>query len=255
MNQPKNQPRRPLSFVATRALALALTASVASTGMMTGCGGGGSEGRERWVATENTTVEIDWDAVNQAYRDAEGPEDFEKKVNEIYTGDEIISVSVRDVDEKTQVVTGFFDKDENGEIAEAEKVFTIQRDIVDPEKAQYAISGHGAYGGYHSPMWDIAAGMVMGSMLSRMFMPSYMPMYRTPYVTSPASRSALASHRNTYRANNPAKFQKASGSGRTYGKTGGSFGGSRSGGGGGGRVGGGRFGVKRPAGRKVVHLS
>ncbi len=252
MNQPKEMPRRPLSFVATRALALALMASVASTGMI-GCGGG-SEGRERWVATEDTTVEIDWDAVNQAYKDAEGPEDFEKRINEIYTGDEIISVSVRDLDEKTQVVTGFFDKDENGEVAEGEKVFTIQRDIVDPEKAQYSINGHGAYGHYHSPMWDIASGMIMGSMLSRMFMPGYTPMYRQPYTTSPAARGALASHRNTYRAANPAKFQKASGSGRTYGKTGGSFGGSRSSGGGG-RVGGGRFGVRRPAGRKVVHLA
>jgi hypothetical protein len=253
MNQPKDPPR-PRSFVATRFLALALTTSVAAASV-TACGGPG--GTERWVATENTNVEIDWDAINQAYRDAEGPEDFEKRVNEIYTGDEIISVSVRDVDDKSQVVTGFFDNNEDGQVAEDEKVFTIQRDIVDPEKAQYAINGHGAYGHYHSPMWDIASGMLMGSMLSRMFMPGYSPMYRTPYTTSPASRSALASHRSTFRAANPAKFQKASGSGRTYGRTGGSFGsgtkstGTRSGG----RVGGGRFGVRRPAGRKVVALS
>jgi hypothetical protein len=253
MNQPKNPSRRAFSFVATRTLVFALAASVGATGF-TACGG--SPGTERWVATENTTVEIDWDAINQAYRDAEGPEDFEKRVNEIYTGDEIISVSVRDVDDKAQVVTGFFDKNEDGQVAEDEKVFTIQRDIVDPEKAQYSIAGHGAYGHYHSPMWDIAAGMMMGSMLSRMFMPGYTPMYRTPYTTSPTSRAALASHRNTYRANNPAKFQKASGSGRTYGARGGSFGGSGSGTrSSGGRSGGGRFGVRRPAGRKVVVLT
>ena len=245
-------------MIATRFLALALTASV-SAASVTACGGGA--GTERWVATENTNVEIDWDAINQAYRDAEGPEDLEKRVNEIYTGDEIISVSVRDVDDKSQVVTGFFDNNEDGQVDDSEKVFTIQRDIVDPKKAQYAINGYGAYGHYHSPMWDIASGMLMGSMLSRMFMPGYSPMYRQPYTTSPASRSAIASQRGTYRAANPAKFQKASGSGRTYGKTGGSFGSgskstpTRSGGG---RVGGGRFGIKgstRPAGRKVVHLS
>ena len=255
MNQPKD-PSRPRSFVTglvtTRFLALALTASV-SAASVTACGGGA--GTERWVATENTNVEIDWDAINQAYRDAEGPEDFEKRVNEIYTGDEIISVSVKDSDEKSQVVTGFFDNNADGQVAEDEKVFTIQRDIVDPNNAKYAINGHGAYGHYHSPMWDIAMGMMMGSMISRAFMPSYMPM---SYTTSPAARSAIATQRSTYRAANPAKFQKASGSGRTYGKTGGSFGSktstpTRSGGGG--RVGGGRFGVKRPAGRKVVHLS
>jgi len=252
MSQSKTISRRSLSFVAARGLVLALAASVGAASV-TACGG--PQGNERWVATEDTTVEIDWDAINQAYKDAEGPEDFERRVNEIYTGEEIISVSVKDLDDKTQVVTGFFDKNEDGTIAEGEKIFTIQRDIVDPNKAQYAISGHGAYGYYHSPMWDIASGMLMGSMLSRMFMPGYMPMYSTPYTTSAASRGALASQRASYRAANPGKFAKSS-SGRSYGSKGSAWGsgGTRSSGGGG-RSGGGRFGVRRPAGRKVVHLS
>ena len=148
----------------------------------------------------------------------------------------------------------YLDKDENGAVAEDEKVFTIQRDIVDPNKAQYAISGHGAYGYYHSPMWDIASGMLMGSMLSRMFMPGYSPMYTTPYTTSPAARGALASQRSSYRAANPGKFAKSS-SGRSYGSKGGAWGSGGSRSSGGGRSGGGRFGVRRPAGRKVVHLS
>lgn len=250
MSNTPTLPRRRLFLI--RSLALVLTASVAAAGT-TACGS--PQGTDRWVATENTNVEIDWDAVNQAYRDAEGPEDFEKRVNEIYTGDEIISVSVRDVDEKTQVVTGFFDNNADGQVAEAEKIFTIQRDIVDADKAQYAINGHGAYGYYHSPMWDIAAGMMMGSMLSRMFMPSYVPMYRTPYTTSPSARGALATQRSSYRAANPSRFPaKASGSGKTYGSRGGAFGGSGSGRSSGGRSGGGRFGVRRPAGRKVVRL-
>lgn len=251
MSNTKTISRRSLSFVAARGLVLALAATVGAASV-TACGG--PQGNERWVATENTNVEIDWDALNQAYKDAEGPEDFERRVNEIYTGDEIISVSVKDLDDKTQVVTGFFDKDENGAVAEGEKVFTIQRDIVDPNKAQYAISGHGAYGYYHSPMWDIASGMLMGSMLSRMFMPGYSPMYTTPYTTSPAARGALASQRSSYRAANPGKFAKSS-SGRSYGSKGGAWGSGGSRSSGGGRSGGGRFGVRRPAGRKVVHLS
>lgn len=251
MSNTKTISRRSLSFVAARGLVLALAATVGAASV-TACGG--PQGNERWVATENTNVEIDWDALNQAYKDAEGPEDFERRVNEIYTGEEIISVSVKDLDDKTQVVTGFFDKDENGAVAEGEKVFTIQRDIVDPNKAQYAISGHGAYGYYHSPMWDIASGMLMGSMLSRMFMPGYSPMYTTPYTTSPAARGALASQRSSYRAANPGKFAKSS-SGRSYGSKGGAWGSGGSRSSGGGRSGGGRFGVRRPAGRKVVHLS
>ena len=251
MSNTKPISRRSLSLVAARGLALGLAVSVGAASV-TACGG--PQGNERWVATENTNVEIDWDALNQAYKDAEGPEDFERRVNEIYTGEEIISVSVKDLDDKTQVVTGFFDKNDDGTVAEDEKVFSIQRDIVDPNKAQYAINGHGAYGYYHSPMWDIASGMLMGSMLSRMFMPGYSPMYTTPYTTSPAARGALASQRSSYRAANPGKFAKSS-SGRSYGSKGGAWGSGGSRSSGGGRSGGGRFGVRRPAGRKVVHLS
>ncbi|MDC0670209.1 hypothetical protein [Nannocystis radixulma] len=235
----------PLSRVAVRPLVVALSAAVALGGV-TGCESGRSN--ERWVVTEDTRVEIDWDAVNQAYREAEGPEDFEKRVNEIYTGDEVISVSVRDEDDKTQVVTGFFDKNGDGSAADGEKIFTIKRDLVGEGAAQYQIAGAGPYSHYHSPMWDIAAGMMLGSFLSNMFMPGYRPMYMVPYSTSPARAGALAAHRDAHRAANPSKFPPKSGasSGRSYGSRGGAWGSGgsgRSSGGGGGRRGGG-FGVK-----------
>lgn len=226
----------------------ALAATV-SLGGVTACG---PSGTDRWVVTENTNVEIDWDAINEAYKNAEGPEDFETKVNEIYAGDEIVSVSVKDNDDKSQVVTGFFDKNEDGKVDEGEQIFTIKRDITGADSAQYQIAGHGAYGYYHSPMMSIASGMMMGMMLSSMFSPGYRPMYTTPYTTAPARRSALAQSRSSYRAANPAKF---SGSGRTYGSKGGGFGSAGSGrSSGGGRRSGGSFGVQRPAGRRVVGL-
>lgn len=193
------------------------------------CNDSGSRGTDRWVTTQNTNVDIDWDAVGKAYREAEGPEDFEQKVNEIYTGDEVISVSVVDLDEKAQEVTGFFDQDANGQVAEGEKIFTIRRDITGTDKAQYQLSGHGHYAGYRSPMWDIAAGMVVGSMISRAFSPGYRPVYTQGYVTSPQRRGALTSHRDSYRQKNPEKFRsgKNSQSGRTYGRKGNNFGGSK----------------------------
>lgn len=223
---------KPLSRVAARPFAAVLAAAIALSSV-TGCEAGPSGGR--WVVTEDTRVDIDWDAVNQAYRDAEGPEDFERRVNEIYAGDEVISVSVRDQDDRTQVVTGFFDKDGDGSVGEREKVFSIQRDVAGEGRAHYQISGYGPYAGYHSPMWDIAAGMMLGSFLSNMFMPGYRPMYMVPYSTSPARRGALMAHRDTYRAANPSKFPaRSSTSGRKYGSRGGAWGsggaGSRSGG-------------------------
>ena len=213
---------KPLSRVTARPVVAVLTAALALSSVA-GCEAGASRGR--WVVTEDTRVDIDWDAVNQAYRDAEGPEDFERRVNEIYGGDEVISVSVRDQDDRSQVVTGFFDRDGDGSVGEREKVFSIQRDVVGEGAAQYQISGHGPYASYHSPMWDIAAGMMLGSFLSNMFMPGYRPMYMVPYSTSPVRRGALLAHRDSFRAANPGKFPaKSSSSGRSYGGRGGAWG-------------------------------
>ena len=218
------------------ALILALTA---------GAGPGCSSEREtvdRWATTENTNVKIDWDKVNQAYRDANGPEDLEKRVNEIYEGDEIISIAVADQDDKTQVVTGFFDKNKSGAVDEGEKIFTIKREPTG-EGAQYQTTGYGPYAGYHSPFFSIASGMLMGAMLSSMFMPRYVPV---AYTTSAARADTLRSQRSAYRAANPSRFGKASQSGRNYGTR---SGGSRPTGT---RSGGGRFGLRRRATKPVL---
>jgi len=193
------------------------------------CGDPPARNDDRWVTSQNTTVELDWDAVGKAYREAEGPEDFEQRVNEIYTGDEIISVAVADLDDKTQEVTGFFDRNTDGRVEDPEKVFTIKRDVTGPEAAQYQIAGHGPYASYRSPMWDIASGMAMGYMLSRVFSPGYAPVYTQAYVTSPSRRGALVSHRDGYRQSHPDKFRsgRSSKSGRTYGSKGSNFGGGK----------------------------
>jgi hypothetical protein len=208
---------------------VALIFGLTTTGM--GCAPD-SEKVERWATTENTNVKIDWDKVNQAYKDANGPEDLEKRINEIYEGDEVISIAVKDEDDKTQVVTGFFDKNTSGAVDEGEQIFTIKREPTG-EGAQYQTTGYGPYAGYHSPFFSIVSGMVVGSMISSMFAPRYMPM---AYVTSADRVSNLRSQRSAYRAQNPSRFNKSK-SGRSYGSP------SRSGGGRSG--GGGRFGLAR----------
>lgn len=194
-----------------------------------------TERTERWATTENTNVKIDWDKVNEAYKHAEGPEDLEKKINEIYEGDEIISIAVKDEDDKTQVVTGFFDKNKNGGVEDEEKIFTIKRQPT-AEGAQYQTQGYGHYAGYHSPFYSIASGMLMGAMLSSMFRPSYMPM---TYVTTASRADNLRSQRSSYRAANPQRFKRSQ-SGRSYGSKP-----SRPSRPSGGFRGGGRFGIKR----------
>jgi hypothetical protein len=228
-------------------LAGALAVAVAGA-PIAGCSDPVPRGNERWATTENTNVQIDWDKVNEAYKLAEGPADLEKRINEIYEGDEIISVAVQDVDDKTQVVTGFFDKNSSGTVDEPEKIFTIKRDITGAGEAQYQTTGHGHYGGYVSPFFSIVSGMVVGSMLSSMFMPSYVPVYRQPYVTSASRAGDLRSQRSGYRAQNPDRFSKPSKSGRSYG-------GQKSSGGGGRSRGGGRFGLRRAGRAASIRLA
>lgn len=179
---------------------------------------------DRWVTTSNTNVDIDWDAVSKAYQEAEGPEDFERRVNEIYTGDELISVAVVDKSDKSQVVTGFFDKNTSGAVDEGEKIFEITRNITGEGTGQYQMSGYGHYAGYHSPMFDIMAGMMLGQMLMGPMRPGYVMMSQ-PYTTSPTRREALAQQRSTFRAANPSRFStpKSSQTGRTYGSQGSDF--------------------------------
>ncbi len=209
-------------------------------------GGCGREGTERWATTENTNVKIDWDKVNEAYKLAEGPEDFEKRVNEIYEGDEVVSVSVKDNEDKSQVVTGFFDKNTNGTVEDDEKIFTIKRDITGEGTAAYQTTGYGAYGYYHSPLMSIASGMLIGSMMSNAFRPNYVPVYSRPYTTSMTRANDLRMQRQSYRAANPTRFNKpkASASGRKY----------NSGSSPVRRSGGTRFGVRRH-GKKLVRIS
>lgn len=225
-------------------LAAALVIAVAPA-----CSQESPKGNDRWTTTEDTRVNIDWDAVNEAYKKAEGPEDFEKRVNEIYAGDEVISVAVHDVDAKTQTVTGFFDKNSSGTVEDGEKVFTITRTVTGEGEAQMQTQGYGMYAGYHSPMMSLVSGMLLGSMISSAFSPRYVPVYTQPYTTPADRRSDLRSQRNQYRAQNPSKFKptsrtKPSTTGRSYGG-GRSWGGGRSGGGG-------RFGIRgRRAGVRV----
>ncbi len=214
-------------------LSRALTAVVV-LGSVAGCG---RSGNDRWATTENTNVKIDFDKVNEAYKMADGPEDLEKRVNEIYEGKEIISVAVQDLDNKTQVVTGFFDRNVDGSVQDDEKIFTIRRQITGDGQGNYQTDGYGPhYGYYHSPMMGIASSMMMGMMFSSMFRPSYVPIYVTPYHTSPVRVSSMQTQRQSYRAQNPSRFSKPSATGRKYNSVGG--GGTR-------RFGGGRFGVTR----------
>lgn len=122
--------------IATTLMVFALAGAVATAGAAcsdrTVVGGAGVD--ERWTTTENTKVAIDWDKVAEAYRLADGPADFERRVNEIYEGEEVISIAVRDDGDRTQVITGFFDKNGDGRVSDPalDAVLTAPAPVVAP---------------------------------------------------------------------------------------------------------------------------
>jgi uncharacterized membrane protein YgcG len=160
---------------------------------------------DRWVTTENTMIEMDWDKLMEAYRTADGPTDFEEKANEVYPGSEIIRISVQDKDARNQEVIGFIDANSDGKVQEKERVFSINRTIGDEyNRANYSVNGYGHYSHYHhTGMWDIAGGVIVGSMIANAMRPNYSPRYSRPYVTPQSRVSTLRTHRDTFRKNNP----------------------------------------------------
>jgi hypothetical protein len=184
-----------------------------------------SETIERWPegttsgGTAENATQLDFNKVNEAYREADSPEDFEKRVNEIYEGDDIISIAVEDQDEQHQTVTGFIDRNENGSVDEGEKIFEIKRTPTEAtagtetttvsHTAQYVTTGYGPYAYYTSPYYPLVwgTGIAVGAMAAMAWRGAAYAPYR--YATSAARVGALNSYRGNYRAANPQRFHNA----------------------------------------------
>lgn len=189
-----------------------------------GCGSSQSEAVEPWPETENAggetaaTSQIDFDAISKAYREASSPEEFEQRVNEIYEGDDIVSIAVEDQDDQTQLVTGFIDKNGNGTMDEGEKIFSIKRTPTgsgEEQTAQYVTTGYsyevgvGYYPYYTSPYYPLVwgTGLAVGAMAAMAWRGAAYAPYR--YATSAARVGALNSYRAGYRASHPQRFNNA----------------------------------------------
>jgi hypothetical protein len=189
-----------------------------------GCGSSQSEVVEPWPETTNAggsespTAKIDFEAISQAYKEANSPEDFEQRVNEIYQGDEIVSIAVEDQNDQTQLVTGFIDKNGNGTVDEGEKIFTINRTPTGSGEQQTAQSvttgytydvGVGYVPYYTSPYYPLVwgTGLAVGAMAAMAWRGAAYAPYR--YATSAARVGALSMYRGNYRAANPQRFNNA----------------------------------------------
>jgi hypothetical protein len=152
--------------------ALLLTAGGA---LAVACGGGGKSSDDPgqvWVETDGATGRINLDDVQQAYRDAYesngfNVQKFEKRVNEIFEGDNPVIVSAERVGE-TMEISGWEDLNNDKTLDQAadDKLFTITQELRDG--GSYTTQGHGANGYYHSsnPFGGFLTGLLIGNLLS-----------------------------------------------------------------------------------------
>lgn len=152
------------------------------------------------VLEDGSPTRINVEAVEKALKEirAEDPqqwnEAFEKKVNEIYEGDEVISIASR-VENGMLKVTGYVEKDGlEGFQTEDEEIFSIEQTEAANEKTTAAVIRSYTTGGnqveHHT---SFAETMFQVWLINKIFSPSYA--YHTPR----SGLTSLSSFRDSYR--------------------------------------------------------
>ena len=162
--------------------------------------------KQRWASGDYKKVKdlkLDVDSVQKAFNSAKSPLEFEKQVNEIYTGNEIISINVRDQGNKNQIVSLYIDNNtENGKMDQDETILTLNR-VVDEANNQVQVSttGYGPYAYYSSGPSPLVYALT-GSLIT------YWAMSR-PFYSTPIDRfSDIREQRSSYRKTQDYQNQK-----------------------------------------------
>jgi len=174
--------------------------SIAATGVIAGgslislnsC----SDRKEQWAETSGKAGQINLEEVEKAMEKSKDVTEFEKRVNEIYTGDEMVLIEVENKGQE-QLVSGYSDLNDNLKIDHDsdDKLFTFRK-WFEGDKPRYEMRGYGVNSYYHHPYpagTNLLTTYLLVSALTR-------PRYMTPvYHTTVVERQATRQHRTNYR--------------------------------------------------------
>lgn len=183
---------------------------------VSGCGvsrssSGGSS--EHYVSSqvEGESEKINLDAVKTAFWDTKGKDfnewmgAFEKRINEIYDGDGVVSIDATRETGKLQVTGYIEDKKTQGYQEGEEKLFTIaQTGDVTNDELPYSVSGHTGQPYYVGHQSILGNPFIQMMVLSHM-MNSWGGRYYTPY----SQTTILRDHRDSFRTSPTYATQKA----------------------------------------------
>ena len=178
---------------------LALTGGAALGVACGGSSGGGDSNvsATEWVETDGASGRINMDDVRDAYRESfsNGNFDvakFERRVNEIYTGDNLIIVQAEQKGNDTVEVSGWEDLNKNKTLDQNEddKLFTVTQEL--KENGTTTVQGYHANSYYHhsSPFGGFLPGFLLGQFLGG---------GRTTYVTPRDRYDSNAGYISSYR--------------------------------------------------------
>ena len=144
---------------------------------------------EEWAATDGAAGRINLDEIQNAFKQADNPTDFEKRVNEIYEGDGIVLIRVEQDGDRMNL-EGWEDLDKSGAIEDAtdDKLFGIVRN-----NNEHEMRGHGANGYYRS---HFGAGDFL---FTYMLLSTFRPMGGYYYATPRGSYNSISRTRGNYR--------------------------------------------------------
>ena len=144
---------------------------------------------EEWAATDGAAGRINLDEIQNAFKKADNPTDFEKRVNEIYEGDGIVLIRVEQDGDRMNL-EGWEDLDKSGSIEDAtdDKLFGIVRN-----NNEHEMRGYGANGYYRS---HFGAGDFL---FTYMLLSMYRPMGGYYYATPRGSYNNISRTRGNYR--------------------------------------------------------
>ena len=145
---------------------------------------------EDWAATDGAAGRINLDDVQNAFKDAESPTDFEKRVNEIYEGDGIVLIRVEQ-DGDRMVLGGWEDLNNSKQIEDTsdDLLFTIVRN----HENQHEMRGYGSNGYYHSSFG------VGDFLFTYMLLSAFSPMGGYYYYTPINRYDTISRDRTNYR--------------------------------------------------------
>lgn len=169
--------------------ALLAGASLIAGPAIAACGESGPT-YEDWAATDGAAGRINLDEVQQAFKDAESPTDFEKRVNEIYEGDGIILIRVEQ-DGDYMNLEGWEDLNNSKQIEDAsdDQIFAIVRN----HNREHEMRGYGANSYYHSHFG------VGNFLFTYMLLSAFTPPFGYYYATPVYRYDTLSRDRTNYR--------------------------------------------------------